>query len=295
MRAALQAVKNGGHVSESGQHSGLIASGGAGSVAVRDKRGRANRRGAGRGLAVSGKSHAPRSVPDLMENGILARLSEADLELLTPHLEAVDLPLRTQLQSRNRRIDYAYFLQRGFASVVAYDERERGVEVGLIGREGMAGVALILDADRSPYETFMQNAGAGFRIKAGDLREAVDHSATLRALLLRYGQALFIQTAYTALAYGRSKLEERLARWLLMAYDRVDGDEVAVTHEFLAMMLGVRRPGVTVALKLLENSGLIQRDRQSIRIVDRNGLMLSTNGAYGTAEAEFRRLFGDEP
>ena len=230
-----------------------------------------------------------------MENGILARLSEADLALLRPHLELVNLPLRTQLHSRNRRIEYAYFILSGFASVVAYDERERGVEVGLIGREGMAGVAVILDADRSPHETFMQNAGSGVRIKASDLRAAVEGSASLRAILLRYGHALFVQTAYTALAYGRSKLEERLARWLLMAYDRVDGDEVAVTHEFLAMMLGVRRPGVTVALKLLENSGLIQRDRQSIRIVDRNGLMLSSNGAYGAPEAEFRRLFGDEP
>jgi CRP-like cAMP-binding protein len=110
--------------------------------------------------------------------------------------------------------------------------------------------------------------------------------------MLRYGHAFVVQTGHTAMANGRSKVEERLARWLVMAHDRLDGDELPLTHEFLAIMLGVRRPGVTVALNLLEKDGLIDANRGVISIIDRKGLEEKSNGAYGVPEAEFRRLFG---
>ena len=225
-------------------------------------------------------------------NRILSRLSAQDTALLAPHLRPVELPLRLPLERRNRRIDYIYFIESGIASVVVNGSGERSVEVGLIGREGMTGLAVVMAADTTPHETYMQLGGAGQRIPASSLREAMEQSASLRHTFLRYGHAFFVQTAHTAMANGRSKIEERLARWLLMAHDRVDDDELRLTHEFLAVMLGVRRPGVTVAVNLLEKSGLIRAERGVITILDRQGLEETSNGAYATPEAEFQRLFG---
>ena len=211
--------------------------------------------------------------------------------MLGPHLEAVDLPVRKQLENRNKAIEHVYFIEHGFASVVA-NGTGRSIEVGLIGREGMTGLAVVMGTDRSPHDTFIQAAGDAQRISAAALRSAMEQSPALHRFFLRYGHAFVIQTAQTALANGRSKIEERLARWLLMAQDRLDGDEVPLTHEFLSVMLGVRRPGVTVTLDLLEKQGLIRAKRGVVVILDRTGLRKISNGAYGAAEAEFQRLFG---
>jgi CRP-like cAMP-binding protein len=224
-------------------------------------------------------------------NRILSRLSRADFALLAPHLEAIDLPLRKQLESPNKRIDRIYFIERGIASVVANGSGGRSIEVGLIGREGMTGLAVVMGADRTPQETFMQLAGAGQHMTAAKLRQGMEQSASLHRSFLQYGHAFVVQTAHTAMANGRSGIEQRLARWLLMAHDRVDGDELHLTHEFLAQMLGVRRPGVTVALSLLEKAAFIRAKRGVISILDRTGLERSADGAYGAPEAEFHRLF----
>jgi Crp-like helix-turn-helix protein len=133
------------------------------------------------------------------------------------------------------------------------------------------------------------------RIPVEALREAAQQSAHLQRTLLRFAHAFFIQTTYTALTNGRSKVEERLARWLLMAHDRVEGDELPLTHEFLTMMLGVRRAGVTTALSTLGDRRLIQSGRRMIRSVDREGLKKASNGAYGPAEFELEKLFGSKP
>src|SRR4030095_1660525 len=164
-----------------------------------------------------------------------------------------------------------YFIERGFASVVA-NGTGRSIEVGLIGGEGMTGLAVVMGTDRSPHDTFMQVAGGGQRISSAKLRGAMEQSPALHRSFLRYGHAFVVQTAQTALANGRSKIEERLARWLLMAQDRLGGDEVPLTHEFLSVMLGVRRPGVTVALNLLEKQGLIRRMRGGVAILNRTAL-----------------------
>jgi CRP-like cAMP-binding protein len=225
-------------------------------------------------------------------NRILSRLSEADFKLLKPHLVAVDLPLRKQLETSRRPIDHVYFLESGIASVVANGNNTRSIEVGLIGREGMTGLAVVMGADRSPHNTFVQAAGRGWRLHADELREAIGQSATLNRPFLLYAHAFLLQTGYTAMANGRSSIEERLARWILMAHDRADGDTLTLTHEFLSIMLGVRRPGVTHAVNLLERIGFIHASRGTITVVDREGLEESSNGAYGTPEAEFNRLFG---
>jgi CRP-like cAMP-binding protein len=138
----------------------------------------------------------------------------------------------------------------------------------------------------------MQAAGAGWRLKVADLRRAMEQSPSLHQALLHFAHIFSVQTAHTALANGRANIEERLARWLLMAQDRLHTDQLPLTHEFLAIMLGVRRPGVTVALKLLENDGLVSGTRGVITVLNRDGLKQRANGAYGAPEAEMRRLFG---
>jgi CRP-like cAMP-binding protein len=225
-----------------------------------------------------------------IRNKILLKLSPADFQRLEPHLTLVDLPFRKSLETRNRSVDYVYFIHAGFASVVAGSQNLRNSEVGMIGFEGVTGLAVLLGSDRASHETYMQLAGYGSRIAADHLRAAMDESAALRLTLLRYAYAFLTQATYTALSNGRSKLEERLARWLLMAQDRSNGDLI-LTHELLALMLGVRRPGVTTALSLLEDKGLITPRRGAIAINDREGLKRAANGAYGAPEAEWQRLF----
>ena len=217
------------------------------------------------------------------QNAILSRLSEPDFALLEPHLEAVDLPVRKVLERRGKPIKAIYFPQRGFASVVS-DGGKRPIEVGLIGREGMTGLPVILGNDRNANEVFIQAAGQGHCIKAEALRKAIDKSVTLHRSMLRYVHNFLEQTSRTAVANGRSKIEERLARWLLMADDRIDGTDLPLTHDFLAMMLGVRRPGVTAALQELEHEGLIARKRGHIVILDRRALEKLSNGTYVSAD-----------
>lgn len=225
-------------------------------------------------------------------NRILASLSEPDRQALLPHLEYVDLPTRTQLERPQQPITHIYFIESGYASVLANGTPERAIEIGMIGREGVTGLAALLGADRTRTETFMQAAGHGRRIAVGDLVSVFNASATLRQITLSYVHVFLMQLAETCVANARSKLEERLARWLLMASDRTERPELTLTHDFLASMLGVRRPGVSVALHLLQKRGMIGRKRGLITIEDRDGLRQYSNGTYGVPEAEFDRLFG---
>jgi CRP-like cAMP-binding protein len=225
-------------------------------------------------------------------NRLLEALSGADFELLAPHLEAVTLDLRLVLETANQPIQYVYFPESGIASIVAHAKGDRSIEVGLFGREGMSGLSIVMGDDRSPNETFVQAAGAGSRIAAGKLKAALDASPTMRGAMLHYVQAFLCQTSQTALTNGRAQIEERLARWILMAHDRLDGDALQLTHEFLALMLGVRRPGVTVGLHFLEGKGLIRSTRGLVTVLDRAGLELVADGSYGIPEAEYDRLCG---
>jgi CRP-like cAMP-binding protein len=220
----------------------------------------------------------------LSPNRILSRLSPADLGLLDPHLEPVDLSVHRLLEGRNRRIDYVYFIEAGLASVVANGAGKPSIEVGIIGREGMTGLAIVMGYQRAPHDTYIQVAGKGQRIRAAKLREADERSNTLHRAMLHYAYAYLLQTATTALANKLSKIEERLARWLLMAHDRVDGDWLPLTHTFLSLRLGVRRAGVTTALQALERKALISRNRANIHILDREGLKKQSNGTYLTPE-----------
>jgi CRP-like cAMP-binding protein len=226
------------------------------------------------------------------KNKILAGLSKDDTALLQPLLTSVDLPVRKLLEARNRRVEQVYFLDSGLASIVASGGSNHSIEIAIVGREGMSGLPILMSTDRSPHETFMQSAGMGWRIAAIDLRAAMSQSPTLRDRLLQYAHTVTVQMGYTALSNGRYKLEERLARWLLMALDRSDGPAVALTHEFLAVMLGTRRPGITTALNVLEKFDFVESQRGLVKILNRGALEETANGSYGGSEAEYARLFG---
>jgi CRP-like cAMP-binding protein len=219
------------------------------------------------------------------KNRILSRLSAADMALLQPDLESVELPLRYVLEVANKPISHSYFIEYGLASIVAANGHKR-LEVGLIGCEGMTGLPIVLGNDRSPNETFMQVSGNGIRITADKLRKAISQSRSLERAFLGFAHAFMNQTTRTALSNGTATLEERLARWLLMANDRLRGNEVPLTHEFLSLMLGVRRAGVTVALHYLEQRALIRLARKQIMITDRKGLEAAANGTYYKPEKQ---------
>jgi CRP-like cAMP-binding protein len=228
--------------------------------------------------------------PPKYRNQLLAAMDLDDLALLEPHLEAIPLKLRDNIEAVNSPIEHIYFVEDGICSIVAHMPRGRDIEVGIVGRDGMTGTAIVEGDTQSPLHTFVQIDGSAFRIKVGDFREALRRSPDLHEFLQLYTRCLAIQISYTALANGRSTIEERLARWLLMIDDRVDGGRFMCTHEFLAIMLGVRRPGVTVALHMLESKGCIRSNRGQVVLLDREGLIKATDGAYGGPEREYQRI-----
>jgi CRP-like cAMP-binding protein len=233
---------------------------------------------------------SPSATP-AFRNQLLASLRADDLALLQPALQLVDLPLTTVLEEAGVPIEHVYFLESGFASVVTGIKVQ--IEIGLIGREGMSGLSIVMDDDRSVNQTFMQAGGTALRLTAAELRTALGDSPSLRSSLLRYAQAFIVQTSQTALVNGRAKLEARLARWLLMAHDRFEQGDFPFTHRFIAMMLGVRRAGVTDALHILEGRGLIKARRGQITVIDRKGLHATADPSYGVPEAEYARLVLD--
>ncbi len=228
-----------------------------------------------------------------IRNRILQRIPLECWDFVGPHLEAVQLKDRRIIEVPHKPITHAYFLETGIASVVAVDGEDHRIEVGVIGYEGMTGVPLIMGDDRAQHSTYMQIAGAGHRISKEALCNAIAGSEAMRILMLKWAHGFMSQTAHTALSNGRAKLEQRLARWLLMAHDRLTGNAVPLTHEFLAVMLGVRRAGVTVAIHSFEQRGFVTTRRGQLTIVDRAGIEQVAGSFYGTPEAELKRLFGN--
>jgi CRP-like cAMP-binding protein len=225
------------------------------------------------------------------KNQLLASLSTKDFGLLERSLSFVNLGIRKRLERPNARIEAVYFPESGFASVVAV-QRGKQVEIGLIGREGMTGLPIVLGNHRSPHATYIQAAGNGQCIPSTELRKAIQTSPSLRNSFLKFVQAFGVQTSHTAISNAQSKMDIRLARWLLMANDRIGGDTLSLTHEFLALMLAVRRAGVTDALNLLRQQGIIAYQRGQITIHDRKGMERIAGEAYGIPESEYRRLIG---
>ena len=225
-------------------------------------------------------------------NHILAACSPDEIELIQPYLEPVEFQARKSLEQPGKPIEWIYFPDNGVASVVAAAKHGRTAEVGIIGRDGMTGLSLVLGAESAANETYVQVGGAGSRIRGAHLRDLMKSCVSLQSQCLLYAHAFMLQTSYTSLASASAKLEERLARWLLMLHDRLDGDEIPLTHELLSNALAVRRAGVTTALQHLNMLGLTEPHRGRILIRNRTGLERFAGDLYRIPETETRRLTG---
>ncbi|MET0530450.1 MAG: Crp/Fnr family transcriptional regulator [Microvirga sp.] len=226
------------------------------------------------------------SIP--IRNQLLRVMDAQAVAALAPEL--VGLEMRQRIVSASET-GIVYFIEDGVASVIAEFQGKLAVELGIVGREGMIGLSVVYGDHENPFQTVMQVAGSALKVDADRLRSLMAERPEVRALMLRFARAFSIQVASTALANGRSKLDERLARWLLMVGDRV-GPSFSITHEFISIMLGVRRSGVTLAIQILEGKGFIRATRGAITILDRSGLVGAANSAYGFAEVHYERLLG---
>ena len=207
-----------------------------------------------------------------IRNELLLAIPDREYALLRPHLEYNELPHHTVLQEPGQRIEFAYFLNSGMASLVILTRDGRSVEVAIVGKEAMVGTPLVVGLDRGPYRAVVQITGSDCRIKSDLLIDALQHAPELRLLLNRYVLIQGLQLAQIAACNRLHEIEQRLARWLLMCQDRVDSDILLVTHDFLAQMLGTGRPSVSLAAGILQRSGMIENLRGQVRIVNRSAL-----------------------
>jgi CRP-like cAMP-binding protein len=228
-------------------------------------------------------------------NRLLGHLKGEDLRHLAPDLETVKLAYKQSLYRANEPIEVIYFIENGVASLVNTMANGAAAEVATIGNEGMVGLPVLLGDSEAPTSVYMQVPGAGLRMRASSFRRALEHSGALRAVLLRYAHLLFNQVAQSAACAHFHALEQRCCRWLLMTHDRMASDEFLLTHEFLAMMLGVRRAGVTQAAGALQRAGLIQYRHGRIAILDREALEQRSCECYAVTKEEFDRLLGAAP
>lgn len=226
----------------------------------------------------------------------LAALPSDELRLLRRHLARVRLTNEQVLNERGAAIEQVHFIETGMVSVVTgVEDGELGVEVGVIGREGLAGIAAVFDDQPVAFfRTQVQMPGIALRIPAADLRALAADMPVLRCRCFRYMQALMTQSQQCAKCNLRHPLQERLARWILNAHDRAEGDTLALTHETLAHMLGVRRSGVTLAIAALEKADLLRASRGRVQVLDRPGLERASCECYRLVRDELDRLLSPE-
>ncbi len=224
------------------------------------------------------------------KNRVLSSLPKAEIARLQLKLEPVALPQNMGLLEKSHKILYAYFLEEGMASTVMTMHSGVTVEVGVVGRDGVVGISLLFGVDQVPTRTFMQIAGNGFRIKAQHLRTAFADSGKLRDLCGKSLQSYMVQISSSAACNRLHNLEERLAKWLLLCHDRTGSERLALTHEFLAQMLGTGRANVTLAAGILQRSKLILYTRGKISITDHKGLQDAACECYQVVKSEDDRL-----
>jgi CRP-like cAMP-binding protein len=232
------------------------------------------------------------ALPVRPNNRLLAQLPAGEAERLLGQLTSVDLPFKLGLYKARKPIDYVYFLTSGIASAVAYDGNGSAVEVATIGDEGMVGLPALLAEATSPNDVFMQVGGTGLRVPAAVLRHDAGPGSPLYQVLVKYLNAYFLQVSQAVACNGLHVVRQRCCRWLLMTQDRVHSDELPLTHEFLAVMLGVRRASVTEVLTPLQEEGLLRSQRGTITILDRKGVEAAACDCYRIVADEYTRLLG---
>jgi CRP-like cAMP-binding protein len=207
-----------------------------------------------------------------VENQILNSIPEIEYNLLRPHLESVQLQHHQILHEAGERIEFAYFLNEGLASLVVLTSDGHSVEVAIVGREGIVGTPLAVGIHRGPYRSIMQISGTGVRLKSEILEDKMREASELRLMLNRYVLVQGLQIAQIAACNRLHEIEQRLARWLLMCQDRVASEFLPITHEFLAQMLGTGRPSVSLAAGILQKAGFIENLRGTVKILNRKQL-----------------------
>lgn len=227
-----------------------------------------------------------------IHNRLLRCLPADQFGLFSPHLEPIDLPVKHVLVEPYQTTSHVCFLESGLASMTTMSMDNETVEIGHIGREGVTGAHVALMTAQTPNRTFMQIGGAGLTLPVEVLARILMERVEIRRIFLLYVHSCELQLAQTALANARYSVYERLARWLLMVDDRIDGHDLPLTHEFLGLMLGVRRSGVTDQIHLLEGIHAIKATRGNIQIIDRSKLEEIAGGCYGIPEREYERLIG---
>ena len=223
-------------------------------------------------------------------NRLLRGLSDDEFERIRPTLEAVDLPRPTELEAANEEIRFVYFPTTGVASIVAIDESGESVDTAMIGREGMTGLSVFLGTGRSPVRTIVQVPMTGFRMEVRVLRSELARGGRLVTLLQRHTQVVMITMAQLILCNRIHRLDQRAARWLLQVNDRVDGAPFMVTQEFLAQMIGVQRPALSLAMRQFKDAGLVRYVRGQITIDDPDRLLERSCGCSNVIASEARRL-----
>jgi CRP-like cAMP-binding protein len=230
------------------------------------------------------------SPADPRQNKLLAALPTAEWARWQPYLEAVALPLGKVLYESGSKLAHVYFPTTSIVSLLYVMENGASAEIAIVGNDGVVGISLFMGGESTSSRAVVQSAGEGFRLKANVMMEEFNRAGPALHLLLRYTQALITQMAQTAVCNRHHTLDQQLCRWLLLSLDRLPTNELMMTQELIANMLGVRREGVTEAAGQLHKAGLIKYRRGHITVVERSGLELRTCECYAVVKKEYDRL-----
>lgn len=232
----------------------------------------------------------PMPGPKPTDNHLLDALSKAELKRLRPHLEPVAMPLGQVVYESGRMLDHVYFPATAIISLLYVMEDGASAEIAVVGNEGLVGISLFMGGETTPSRAVVQSAGDAFRLAARHLRVEFNRAGPLQHLLLRYTQSLITQMAQTAVCNRHHSVDQQLCRWLLLSLDRLPSDELVMTQELIANMLGVRREGVTAAAGKLQDAGVIEYRRGHIKVLDRPKLEKMSCECYEVVRRECVRL-----
>jgi CRP-like cAMP-binding protein len=235
------------------------------------------------------------STVQFKKNQLLASLPTVEWERWSAALEAVDMPLGQVLYEPGVTLGYVYFPLTSIVSLLYVMENGASAEIAVVGNEGIVGVSLFMGGESTPSRAVVQSAGVGCRLKAQLMKDEFNKAGAVLHLLLRYTQALITQMSQTAVCNRHHSLDQQLCRWLLLSLDRLEGDELVMTQELIANMLGVRREGVTEGALVLQKLGLIKYARGHITVLNRPGLEKRTCECYGVVKREYDRLLPGGP
>ena len=232
------------------------------------------------------------AVNGALRNNLLAGLPDEEIARIVPHLEHVSLDLGKVLYESGDRLDYVYFPTTCIVSLLYIMENGSTAEIGVVGRDGILGIALFMGGNTTPNRAVIQSAGEAYKMRARDLMEEFSRGGKFHNLLLRYTQALITQISQTAVCNRLHSVEQQLCRWLLLSHDRLNSNKLVMTHDLISNMLGVRREGVTLAARKLSDRRLIKNVRGTMTILDRSGLERAVCECYKVVNDEYDRLLG---